>query len=399
MKQTCKIIGCCILMGLTACTDTKEEVQIERNDSTALSGTVQPTPEKRKSKIKLAILLDTSNSMDGLIEQAKNQLWKIVNHLAKAKDRNDEDPEIEIALYHYGNDGLSITNGYVEKISGFTTELDEISEQLFNLKTNGGSEFCGTVIKTSIDELTWSDNSEDLQFIFIAGNEDFDQGGVTYNEACKLATSRNVIINTIFCGNYKKGIRTNWLHGSELGNGKYMNIDSDAQIVHISSPHDSQISALNSKLNDTYIPYGSTGYSKKSKQIAQDINAEHYGRANATKRIISKSSKVYKNKSWDLVDAADDQNFKIETIDEATLPKQMKGMNKIEKIEFVAQKKKQRELIKSQIGVLSVQRESYVAKEKAKMATDESTQLDDAIINSITEQAESKAYVFRDEIN
>ena len=33
----------------------------------------------------LALLLDTSNSMDGLIDQAKSQLWKIVNELAAAK--------------------------------------------------------------------------------------------------------------------------------------------------------------------------------------------------------------------------------------------------------------------------------------------------------------------------
>lgn len=35
--------------------------------------------------MQMAILLDTSNSMDGLIEQAKSQLWKIVNELALGK--------------------------------------------------------------------------------------------------------------------------------------------------------------------------------------------------------------------------------------------------------------------------------------------------------------------------
>ena len=32
---------------------------------------------KHKRLVQMAILLDTSNSMDGLIEQAKSQLWKI----------------------------------------------------------------------------------------------------------------------------------------------------------------------------------------------------------------------------------------------------------------------------------------------------------------------------------
>ncbi len=122
-----------------------------------------------------------------------------------------------------------------------------------------------------------------------------------------------------------------------------MNIDSDAQIVHISSPYDQRISALNSKLNDTYIPYGKVGLSKKRKQIAQDNNARSYGMVNSTKRIISKkSSKVYKNMSWDLVDASDDSSFKIEEVETSTLPEEMRVMTTEQKVAYVA-KRKQKE--------------------------------------------------------
>ncbi len=200
MKQLWKTIGLCSLIAFTACAQpTPDSTSTTDNVVTPAPGTTQ------KSKIKLAILLDTSGSMDGLIEQAKNQLWKIVNQLAKAKDKEGEDPIIEIALYQYGNDGLSILSGYVEQISGFTTELDDISEELFALQTNGGSEYCGTVIKTSLEELKWSDSEEDLQFIFIAGNEEFTQGTTSYKSACDLAVNQNVIVNTIFCGNYQEG--------------------------------------------------------------------------------------------------------------------------------------------------------------------------------------------------
>ena len=64
-----------------------------------------PVPEKDQS-IMLALLLDTSNSMDGLIDQAKSQLWKIVNELAAAKCDDGDRPNIRIALYEYGNDNL-----------------------------------------------------------------------------------------------------------------------------------------------------------------------------------------------------------------------------------------------------------------------------------------------------
>src|SRR5215210_3458012 len=91
--------------------------------------------------IKIALLLDTSNSMDGLIDQAKSQLWKLVNELASAKCDNEK-PELEIALYEYGNDKLASSEGYIRQVSLFTNDLDLISEKLFALKTLGGSEFC-----------------------------------------------------------------------------------------------------------------------------------------------------------------------------------------------------------------------------------------------------------------
>src|SRR5689334_21014806 len=54
-----------------------------------------------KQKIQVALLMDTSSSMDGLIEQAKSQLWSIINELATAEYEGTK-PSIEIALYHYG---------------------------------------------------------------------------------------------------------------------------------------------------------------------------------------------------------------------------------------------------------------------------------------------------------
>ncbi len=153
--------------------------------ATPVAITAQPDPEEVETKIQVAILLDTSGSMNGLLEQAKNQLWKIVNQLAKAKDKYGNDPMIELGLYQYGNDGLPITNGYIEKISEFTTELDEISEQLFALNTNGGSEYCGTVIKSSLSDLKWSESIDDMKVIFIAGNEEFTQGAISRAKAFK----------------------------------------------------------------------------------------------------------------------------------------------------------------------------------------------------------------------
>jgi len=119
-----------------------------------------------KKSIKIALLLDTSNSMDGLIEQAKSQLWTIVNELAGASC-DGERPELQIALYEYGNDWLSAHEGYIRQVTYLTKDLDLVSQKLFELRTNGGSEFCGQVINTSLDQLVWNDSNEDLKLIFL----------------------------------------------------------------------------------------------------------------------------------------------------------------------------------------------------------------------------------------
>jgi hypothetical protein len=44
------------------------------------------------------------------------------------------------------------------------------------LRTNGGSEYCGAVIRDASMNLKWDDNNQSMKLIYIAGNEPFDQG-------------------------------------------------------------------------------------------------------------------------------------------------------------------------------------------------------------------------------
>src|SRR5688572_10855725 len=87
-------------------------------------------PSTGQRKIQVALLLDTSSSMDGLIGQAKTQLWKIVNELSAAK-RDGVRPVIELALYEYGKSSLSAEQGWVRRILPLTGDLDKVSEELF----------------------------------------------------------------------------------------------------------------------------------------------------------------------------------------------------------------------------------------------------------------------------
>ncbi len=137
---------------------------------------VSASPEMNRDGIKdgrplvqIALLLDTSGSMDGLLEQAKVQLWDIVNELA-AYRRGGKHPRLEVALYEYGNDGISKWSGHIRQVTPLTNDLDRVSSELFKLRTNGGSEYCGMAIGTAIEGLNWSTREETLRLLYIAGN-------------------------------------------------------------------------------------------------------------------------------------------------------------------------------------------------------------------------------------
>jgi len=341
-----------------------------------------------QQSILIALLLDTSNSMDGLIDQAKSQLWRLVNELSHAKCDNAQKPKIKIALYEYGNDGLPSSENYIRLVNGLTDDLDVISEKLFALSTNGGNEYCGAVINTSLQQLDWSTSDADLKLIFIAGNEPFNQGGVPYKEACARANAKGVVINTIYCGEYNEGISTSWKSGATITGGTYMNIDHNAKTVYVVTPYDNELDVLNTRLNDTYIYYGKSGQSKKELQLRQDDNADKYGKENKVERAISKSSHVYNNSMWDLVDATKEDAKVLEKVDASTLPDEMKSMTVQQRRTYVDGKAREREAIQKQIQMLSKKRSEYIAVNASKSGQD--LMLDAVMLKSVKEKAKAK---------
>ncbi|WP_290699058.1 vWA domain-containing protein [Lacinutrix sp.] len=366
----------------------------KQTESFALNETLETidpvAPKPNKQYIKVALLLDTSNSMDGLIDQAKAQLWEIVNELSYAKCKDDK-PNLEIALYEYGNDNLNGEEGYIRQVLAFSDDLDEISKQLFSLTTKGGNEYCGYVINTALNQLEWKDNKDDLKFIFIAGNEPFTQGKVSYKEASKLAHNKDVTVNTIFCGNYNQGISGYWKDGADLAHGDYMAINHNKETIHVTTPYDDAILQKNNKLNKTYVAYGSQGRKKMELQAEQDDNAEGYSSANAVSRTVSKSSHLYKNSSWDLVDASKDKEFKYEKLDESELPQELKNKSTSEIKTYVLNKKNEREAIQKKIQELNSKRKDYILKANK----DNSNGLENAMIQAIKSQAKAKNYTWK----
>lgn len=347
-----------------------------------------PVKSTDATKIQVAILLDVSGSMDGLIEQAKSRLWNIVNTLTTLKYRG-ESPQIEIALYAYGT-GNRYEGDYMYQITPLTTDLDLISEKLFALRTSGSEEYCGTAISRATKELEWGSNESDMKLIYIAGNEIFEQGKISYKTSIPQALRKDIYVNTIHCGNPETGIRDLWRDAAERGKGKFFNIDSNARVRYIETPYDDRISSCNQRLNDTYISYGQLGDEKQANQINQDRNAASISKANSAERIVSKSKSVYKNSSWDLVDMVKDDASALDKIKEKELPAELQGKSKDEIKQLIAQKEKERSNIQKEIAELAKKRQEYIDNESQNEAGDED--LGKAISASIIAFANVKGY-------
>lgn len=370
------------MIGLSGCANAQT--------STADPGPVTAgTRTASERKIQVALLLDTSNSMDGLIEQAKSRLWNIVNTLTTLKYEG-KSPQIEIALYEYGNDGLESADNYIRRVVPLSTDLDLISEKLFALRTNGGSEYCGAVISRSMKDLEWSRDEKDMKLIYIAGNEPFSQGPVNYKEICKEAVKKNIYINTIYCGGKDQGITDLWQDGAVNGEGKYFNIDANRQVLYVVTPYDVRINELNIKLNGTYIGYGSLGQAKKENQVMQDQNAQKVAAANMVERTVSKGSSAYKNDDWDLVDAEKNGRVKVEEMKESELPAELKGKSAEERKKYVEAKSREREEIQKEIAELGRKRQAYIDEEMKKQGNTDD--LGAAITTSVMEFAGKKGY-------
>ena len=343
-----------------------------------------------KSSVQIALLLDTSNSMDGLIDQAKTQLWKIVNEMARSK-RGGHSINLNVAIYEYGNDNLPSGEGFIRLVSPLTNDLDKISEELFKLKTNGGSEYCGTVISEAVKDLKWTKDNNQLKIIFIAGNEPFDQGNADYKKSCREAIAKGIIVNTIYCGNYEEGKSTYWKDGADLADGKYMNIDQNQGISFIETPYDNELASLGEQLNNTYIGYGVSGKDYKKRQAEQDVNAANLSPSILAERTVTKSGSQYKNDSWDLVDAEKEGKVKISEIPAEQLPEEMQKMSTGERIVYVEKKAKEREKIQNKIEDLNKKRTAFLIKNQAE---DKDNTFDAAILKILREQASKKKYSF-----
>jgi hypothetical protein len=348
----------------------------------------QQQSQDQKRHVDLVIALDISGSMDGLIDSARQKLWDVVNLLAQAKPT----PTLRVGLISYGSPAYPAQSGYVNIESDLTTDLDSIYSKLFALRTNGGDEYVARAVQTGTRQMKWTQDQNALKIIFVAGNEPANQDPqVAVETAVNEAKEKHIFVNTIYCGYETAGEAVGWRQVATLGGGKFAAIDQNHTVA-IATPMDAELDRLSGELNKTYVAYGVDGGRRAANQAAQDKNAQGAGGSVAASRAIAKSSPLYSNDEWDLVDAKK-KGKKIAEMPVTALPPAVAAMPAEKREEFVAGKAKEREKIQKQISELNNKREAFIKTERAKKKP-AGKDLNDALSGDVREEAVKSGFAF-----
>lgn len=348
----------------------------------AQAAAVKPAPP-----IDLAICLDTSGSMRGLIDAARHNIWAIVNDLALAQPT----PKLRIALLTFGNSHHAEKDGWVKIETDLTDDLDLVSQRLFALTTGGGTEYVGRVLDTATRRLGWREDPRALKIILVAGNESADQDrAVPFQGACKRAVERDITINSFYCGDPNDTIAPGWRQVAKLADGHHASIHHNAATVVIPTPFDDKLTELSAALNETYVAYGTQGRRGKKNQVAQDSNASCLSPQAAAQRAVAKSTSNYVC-AWDLATNYRNGKVKLDDLKDEDLPPNMRQMSARERRAHLETLLRTRASLQKQIGQVHREREKWLVQERAKRSQAPNT-FESAVRRAVRAQAEARGF-------
>ena len=207
-----------------------------------------------KPTIELVFVIDTTGSMGGLIEGAKQKVWGIVNEVMKSSSK----PEVRMGLVAYRDHG----DAYVTQVTPVTRDLDSIYNTLMGYQAVGGGdgpEDVRQALADGVHKVGWSPRSPNLaQILFLVGDapphDDYSNEPDTVASALEAVKS-GILVNTIQCGNMP-GTDLVWKKISRAGEGQYFAIAQDGGVVAIATPYDAELARLGSNVGGTYMAYG-----------------------------------------------------------------------------------------------------------------------------------------------
>jgi Mg-chelatase subunit ChlD len=349
-----------------------------------------PTPQS-KPRIEVCFVLDTTGSMGGLIEGAKQKIWSIANEMISAKPT----PELKLGLIGYRDRG----DEYVVKSFSLTDDIDAIYGHLREFQAGGGGdapESVNEALAEAIHKMPWSSDNKVLKIIFLVGDApphmDYPNSP-KYPDLCREAMKKDLIINTIQCGEMAE-TKPIWQEIAKLSEGSYVGISQSGNVAVISTPLDKELGRLNERIGATLIPYGDS-------KLQAEVHAKYAVAASAPISAMadrltynSKTGKAMQGRG-ELVDALNDKTLKLEEIDQKQLPGELQKLDRSELEKRIAKTRDERADLQKQIVEISKKREAYIQSENKRLAAEgKGDAFDQKVTETLHTQAAKKGITY-----
>jgi Mg-chelatase subunit ChlD len=337
-----------------------------------------------KPRIEVCFVLDTTGSMGGLIEGAKQKIWSIANEMISAQPT----PELKLGLIGYRDRG----DEYIVKSFSLTDDIDAIYGHLREFQAGGGGdgpESVNEALAEAIHKMPWSSDNKVLKIIFLVGDApphmDYPNGP-KYPDLCREAAKKDLIINTIQCGAMAE-TKPIWQEIAKLSEGSYVGISQSGNVAVISTPMDKELSRLNERIGSTLIPYGDS-------KLQAEVHAKYSMAASAPVSAMadrlsynSKTGKAVQGRG-ELVDALNDKTLELDEIDQKQLPAELQKLDRSELQKRIAKARDERADLQKQIVEVSKKREAYIQSENKRLAAEGKG---DAFDQKVTETLHAQA--------
>jgi Mg-chelatase subunit ChlD len=354
--------------------------------SQPLFATTAPTRQS-KPRIEVCFVLDTTGSMGGLIEGAKQKIWSIANEMISAQPT----PELKLGLIGYRDRG----DEYVVKSFSLTDDIDAIYGHLREFQASGGGdtpESVNEALAEAIHKMPWSSDKKVLKIIFLVGDApphmDYPNSP-KYPDLCREAAKKDLIINTIQCGEMAE-TKPIWQEIAKLSEGSYVGISQSGNVAVISTPMDKELSRLNERIGATLIPYGDS-------TLQAEIHAKFAAAKSAPVSAMadrltynSKTGRAMQGRG-ELVDALNDKTVKLEDVDQEQLPADLQKLDRSELQKRIAKARDERADLQKQIVEVSKKREAYIQSENKRLAAEgKGNAFDQKVTETLHAQAAKK---------
>ncbi|MDH3532730.1 MAG: VWA domain-containing protein [Gammaproteobacteria bacterium] len=351
---------------------------------------------KQIPKVDVVFVLDTTGSMGGLIQTAKEKIWSIATTMASAQ----QTPEIRIGLVAYRDRG----DAYVTKIVDLSADLDTVYATLMDFEANGGGDTPESVNKALYDavhNVSWSQDEQAYRAVFLVGDAPphMDYNEMRYPEIVAAALDKGIVINTIQCGDLPMTVEP-WTQIANLSHGEFFQVEQAGGAVAFATPYDADIAELSAKLDDTRLYFGTAEEKRKMRNKVAATEKLHEGSSissRARRGAFNASDGGRANLLGDneLVAAVVSGAVDLDELEPDALPEELQAMAPAAQEEFVVGLAQKRADLQRQIKDLAENRSSYLAK-KVEAAGGLKSSLDQKLYDAVKDQASAAGLEYED---